>query len=331
MTMKLAHVSALILGVALAGSAAGWYWISLSRKRLAVPTIALIPQTSGVMLWDGGRRGATEAAGRHHYHIYWNAPRSETDVEGQISLIDRVVRGRYQGLVVAPDHALAILVPLRRALAARLPVVVVSEPLPVAPSVALSYVVNDDEKMGELAAEQIAQAIHGRGSIALLGLAPFRKGIDVRARAAELYLATHFPEISVVMRAPGAFDAAEAQEAVSAILEAHAAVDGILSLTAVSTRAAHLTVPSRSRQHQVKLVGCEQDYDLIGYLQDGEIEAIVAENTYRMGYEAIDRISSYWAGKPASETLTIAPFVLTKRNLGSPEAGIFTGMPFPRK
>ncbi len=282
-------------------------------------------------MWDGGRRGATEAAGRHNYHIYWNAPRSENDVEGQISLIDRVVRRKYQALVVAPNHALAILVPLRRALAAHLPVVVVSEPLPIVPSDSISYIVNDDERMGELAAEQIAQAVHGRGTIALLGVAPFRKGIALRARSAELYLASHFPEIKVAMRAPGALDAAEAQEAVSAILDSHPEVDGILSLTAVSTRAAHFTVPSRSGQHQVKLVGCEQDYDLIGYLHNGEIEAIVAENTYRMGYEAIDRIASYWAGKAALGTLTIPPFVITKRNLGSDEVAVFTGPSLSRR
>lgn len=324
MSIKLTRLSAWLLGTILVGSAAGSYWISRSRPNQVRTTVALIPQTSGVMLWDGGRRGATEAAAKYNYHVYWNAPRSENDIEGQVSLIDRVVRGHYQALVVAPDHTLAIVAPLRRALAARLPVVVVSEALPLAGKDGLSYILNDDARMGELGGEQIARAIHGQGSVAILGLAPFRKGIALRARSAELYLRNRFPDIHVVARAPGAFDAAEAQEAVSAMLDSHPELDGILSLTAVSTRAAYATLPHRFVQRQVKLVGCEQDYDLLSYLHDGEIEAIVAENTYRMGYEAINRIASYREGKAMESTLTIPPLVITKRNLGSPETDVFT-------
>src|SRR5215475_13843594 len=104
MSMKLAHIAALVFGVAILAFTATSYWISRSGHSQAAPTIALIPQTSGVMLWDGGRRGATEAAGRHNYQIYWNAPRSENDVEGQISLVDRVVRRKCKGLVLAPNH-----------------------------------------------------------------------------------------------------------------------------------------------------------------------------------------------------------------------------------
>jgi len=99
------------------------------------------------MRWEVKRLATTTAAKELNSHLYWTAPSSEGDTAGQIPLIDKVVQGGYQRLVVAPNHALALSVPLRRALAAGIPVVVVSTPLALAASNRLNCVVNDDEKM----------------------------------------------------------------------------------------------------------------------------------------------------------------------------------------
>ncbi len=153
------------------------------------------------MLWEVEHFGATTAAEQRKVHLYWNAPTSETDTAGQVSLIDRVALGKYQGLVLAPNHALAIRAPLRRALEAGLPVVIVSAPLDLPPSSKLGYIVNDDdEKMGELAAAEVARLIHGKGSIALVGLARYAPGVTCRVRSAERFLASRFPDIRVVSR-----------------------------------------------------------------------------------------------------------------------------------
>ena len=82
---------------------------------------------------------------------------------------------------------------------------------------------------------------------------------------------------------------------------------------------------SRSPRATIHLVGCEQDHDLINYLANGEIAAVVAENTYRMGYEAVGLIAEYWAGKPIPAQSVVEPILLTKQNLNSADAGVVTG------
>ena len=112
MTVRVsAWVTCVILFAALGGGA---YLIG-SRRHPAVPTIAFVPQTAGAMLWEVEHLGAKAAAERLKCHLYWNAPTSENDMAGQVMLIDRVIRGNYQGLVLAPNHSRAILAPLRRA------------------------------------------------------------------------------------------------------------------------------------------------------------------------------------------------------------------------
>jgi ABC-type sugar transport system substrate-binding protein len=65
--------------------------------------IAVIPQTEGTGLWEAAHTGAEEAADRSGVSIYWNAPTREDDVEAQITLVDRVSKGDYQGLA-GPTH-----------------------------------------------------------------------------------------------------------------------------------------------------------------------------------------------------------------------------------
>jgi ribose transport system substrate-binding protein len=316
-------VTAALLLTALAGEALRAY----SRRLPSIPVIAFIPQTAGAMLWEVEHFGATVAADKLKCRLYWNTPTSENDMAGQVSLIDRVVRGRYQGLVLAPNQTLGVLAPLHRALAAGLPVVVVSAQLDLLPSRKLGYIVNDDEKMGELAAAEVARLIHGRGSIALVGLARYAPGVTRRVRSAEVFLATRYPDIQVVSRVSGTYDTSRSEDLTNGIVQAHPELKAVLSFTAASTRGVHAALHSRQVHRTISLVGCEQDSDLIGYLGKGEIAAIVAENTYRMGYEAVGLIVDSLAGKPLPARSVVPPLLIAKRNLNYAEALLFTSFP----
>jgi ribose transport system substrate-binding protein len=327
MLAKRARVSIWISGVTLlAALIGGAYWIWSSRPP-AVPTIAFIPKTEGAMLSEVAHFGARTAAESMKYRIYWNTPTAESDVAGQVSLIDRVARGKYKGLILAPNHSFAILTPLRRALAAGLPVVVVSAPLDLPTGDKLGYIINDDEMMGELAAAEISRLINGRGEIALVGLTRAAPGVANRARGAERFLASRFPEIRVVRRAGGAYNIQSAEDQTNESIDLNPGLKAILSLTAASTRGAYAALKSRSLKQPIQLVGCEQDSDLIGYLDAGAIAAIAAEDAYRMGQRAVEYISGAWSGQPIPAMTVVPPLLITKRNLNSPEVSRFTSFP----
>ena len=303
---------------ALAVLGGGAYWIHTQRTP-PVPTIAFIPQTAGVMRWDVGYFGASVAAKEANAHISMSAPTSENDIAGQISLINRVVRGDYQGLIVAPNHPLAILSSLGRALAEGVPVVVVSSPLTIPANGRLGYIENDDEEMGKLAAEEIAKRIEGRGDVAFIGLSWYAPGVTQRARGADRYLANRFPEIRVVSRVASAYNPARAEELANETMDAQPRLKAILSLTSVSTRGVNVALRRRHRVPRIQLVGCEQDSDLLVSVRSGEIAAVVAEDTYRMGHEAVEHVSAFRRGAPIPKRSLVSPIVITPQNLDSHE------------
>jgi ribose transport system substrate-binding protein len=298
-----------------------------ARQAPAVPAIAFIPQTAGAMLWEVEYAGATEAAEKRKYRLFWNAPTSESDMAGQVSLIDKAARGQYQGLILAPNHTLGIRAPLHRALEAGLPVVIVGSQLDIPAGDRLAYIVNDDEKMGELAAAEVAKQIHGKGTILLVGLARFTPGVPRRLRGAERYLASQFPEIHIVSRVGGANSVPRAEALTHGVLDSHPGLSAVLSFTSVATRGVHAALKSRSLQGTVRLVGCEQDSDLMSYVRSGDIAAIVAENTYRMGDEAVGLIADSLAGRPLRAQSVIPPLLITKQNFDSAEAKLVTSLP----
>lgn len=302
------------------------WWIQ-AHQIPAVPTIAFIPQAGGEMLSEIGHFGATTAAEGLKCRLYWNAPTSETDVPGQVSLVDRIARGKYQGLVLAPNHPFAILAPLQRVLALGVPVVVISAPLDIPSNSKFGYVVNDDERMGELAATEVARLIHGRGAIVLVGVARYVPGVMLRARGAERVLANQFPGIRVVSRLGAASNADRAEELSTSVLASHPSLNAFLSLTAISTRGVHAALKNRSSLHAIHLVGCEQDSDLVGYVESGEIAAVMAENVYRMGYEAVGLIAASWGGKPIPSRTVVPPLMITKQNFNSAETRLFVNFP----
>jgi len=131
----------------------------------------------------------------------------------------------------------------------------------------------------------------------------------------------------VVHRGTSAYNTPRSETATNEVLDAYPGLSAVLSFTAPSTRGVYSVLKNRSRQRTVTLVGCEQDSDLMAYINTGEIAAIAAENTYRMGYEAVGLISGVWAGKPLPARSVVPPFLLTKQNLNSAEARGFTSFP----
>jgi len=281
------------------------------------PTIAVIPRTTALILWEAEHAGAESSAKRAGFNIYWNAPTSEDDVDRQIGLIKQAIDRGAEGLVLAPDQALALMVPVRDVVARGIPTVVISSPLAIPPGGKLSYILNDEDETGRLAAERIGSILHGAGSVAILGIDPDVTGIIHRARAFEADLTASFPRIKIVDERTGGFNITEAQEITDDVLTRNPKIDAILALNSSATRGAFIALENTHRLGRIKLVACEQE--LIPPLVTGEIDSIIVENTYEMGYRAIQLIAAQRRGEKVPAEIKLNPKLVTRENLNTPE------------
>ena len=304
--------------------AAGLLLAVLPGCRLDQKTVAVIPRTTGISLWEPEHAGAEDAARSRGFKIYWNAPTREDDVQGQIALVERIIEKGYAGLVLAPDQTLALMTPVRRALAKNIPVVIVGSPLPLEPGGKLTYILSDDAAAGRMAAERMGTILNGKGSVAILGIDPDIAGVLERVRAFEKSLAEEYPGIEVEEKRPGLFSVPYEQQSAKEVLEAHPHLSAILAVTTDATRGAYSALVEAHRAGRVKLVGCDQD--LLMPVMSGEIDSVVAEDTYAMGYQAMEVLADERAGKPVPKLIRCAPRLVTKDNLGAPEIRRILGL-----
>ena len=286
-------------------------------------TIAVIPRTSGTLLWEPAHRGAQDAAKTFGGHIYWNSPTREDDIAGQIALIEHVVAEGDQGLVLAPNQSLALITPVQRALAHGLPIVIIGSPMPIPAGGGLSYILNDEEAGARIAAQRLALLLHGRGSIAILGINPDVAGIMKRAHSFERYLAENYPAIHIVERHTGSFNIPHEQEIAEETLAAHPDLDAIVALMWSSARGAMSTIDNNPGKFKARVIAFDAE-DL--QFNSPSLDSAVIQDTRKMGNLAVQLIHDRLSGKPAPSLITLQPVLVTRTNANSAEVRHMTTM-----
>lgn len=281
-------------------------------------TIAVIPQTEGTTLWDSAHTGAEAAADAAGVFVYWDAPMREDDVEAQIALVDRVVDAHFQGLILAPDQALSLITPVRRAMARGIPTVIIGSPLLIPAGGNLSYILNDDEEGARLAAERVARLLNGRGTVALLGINPDVRGIMVRARAFEQALARDYPGIRIVEKRMGSFNVPHEQQVAEDTLRANPNLDVIVALMSTSIDGALFALNTTAENHPVRVIGFD-DGGLPPFAQNKSLDCVIQEDTRAMGQHAIEHIHAHLQGKFVPPIIRIHPKLITRENIQTPE------------
>jgi ribose transport system substrate-binding protein len=307
-----------------------WVWFPcfialycLGCHSTAPVTIAVIPRTSGTGLWEPEHGGAEVAAVHANAHIYWNAPTREDDVEGQIAIVNQVISKGYQGLVLAPDQALALIAPVRRALARGIPTVIVGSPLPLPAGENLSYILSDEATAGRIAAQRVAELLHGRGSVAVLGVNPDIAAIMIRTRSLELFLAQEYPNINVIKKM-GSFDFLHEQQMADETLKANPEVKVIVGMMWASARAAISAVEQTPGFGETKVIAF--DPDGVPPFDIGFVDSVIKQDTRTMGQLAVDLIDGERHGRAMPALITLQPLLITRENMDSPEIRRLTSM-----
>lgn len=282
------------------------------------PVIAVIPETTAQELWESEHAGAEQAAHRLGFHVYWNAPSREDDLSRQIQIVNNMVARHVAGLILSPDHSVALISSVRRALAEGIPTVVVGSPLGIDPGGKLSYIVNDDQAMGELVAKRLAPKLRAGDTVAILGVNPAMLSLVARATAIQSSLQAAVPGLQIVERHITSFGFDEAEQTTEDVIRHTAHLRAIVALDIIQTRASHFALRENPAEKPVILLGCDQDLDLVRLVRTGAIDAIVAQDTFTMGFDAVEAIARQRNGESVPARRAIAPVLVTRENVDQP-------------
>jgi ribose transport system substrate-binding protein len=278
--------------------------------------VAVIPRTCGTALWEPEHAGAALVSRSLGLNLYWNAPMRDDDTQAQISLIEKSVERGMAGIIVSPIQTLPLRTPIRRVLARGVPVVVIDTKLGIPSGPKLSYVLNDEQAGGQIAARRIGTILGGKGNIAVVGIQPELNSNTVRERSFESTLSREFPDIHIVVRRLGLSSVPQEQHSAEELLTGRQSLDAIVALTLAATRGTYYALAEFGKARVIKVVGFDQD--LIPPIRDGGIDSVVVQNTFELGRVAMEIMNRELHGAGSAE-INVPPVLMTRENVDSAE------------
>lgn len=290
---------------------------SATKARLK---IAVIPKGTTHEFWKSVHAGAVKASRELDVDIVWKGPLKEDDLKAQIDVVNTFVAQGVSGIVLAPLNENALRAPVRAAKAAKIPVVVFDSDL--SGDDHASFVATDNVAAGKLAGAAMAKLTGGRGNLMVLryqeGSASTQnreKGfLDAVAGAAELKVVSE-------NQYGGATTESALQKSESLLLAQKAqagGVQGVFAPNESTTFGMLLALRKTNVVKKVKFIGFDASEKLVGALREGDIDALVVQNPFNMGYLAVKTMVDVARGKPVERRIDTGAQLVTKDNLDEP-------------
>jgi len=279
--------------------------------------VAVIPKGTTHVFWKSVEAGARDAGKELGVEISWKGPLKENDRAQQISIIEQFISEGVSGIVLAPLDDTALQRPVQAAGQKNIPVVIIDSALRGNDFV--SFVATDNRQGGRLAGEQIAKLLNGQGKVAMLR---YQEGSASTIEREEgfLEIMKKNPGLQVLVdnRYAGA-TAGEAQSTALNMLDTLRGADAVFASNESTAFGMLLALRQSGLAGKVKFVGFDTSPPLIEGLKKGEIQALIAQNPRKMGYEGVKTLVSKLKGETVPPRVDTGVAVITTENLESPE------------
>lgn len=277
----------------------------------------MVPKANSHAFWVSVHAGAAAAGQQFDVDVLWNGPALETDYDRQMQIVDSMLAQHPDGLAVAAAERHALNRSLERAAELGIPVTVFDSA--VDSTQYMTFVATDNYKAGQTSGRELARLVGGRGPVAMLMNAPGSASTVDRERGFEDVLRAEFPDIRVVARQFSMSDRAKGRAAAENILTAHPDLAGIFASSELSSAGASLALKSRSLAGKVRLVAFDATDDLIADLKAGAIDALVVQDPFQMGFQAVKTLVDKLRGGAPPKQIDLPARVIRKTDLDLPE------------
>jgi ribose transport system substrate-binding protein len=288
-------------------------------KDKATFTIAVIPKGTTHVFWKTVQAGAEKAAAEAGAVMIWKGPLKENDRAQQISIVEQFVGDKVNAIVLAPLDDSALVKPVQEAASAKIPVVIIDSALKceVGKDFA-SFVATDNRKGGELAGEQLVKLLNGKGKVVLLR---YQLGSASTTEREEGFLSVIHKNPGITMLVDNQYGGATASESQTAsmnLLDQLKQADGVFCPNESSTVGMLLALKQSSLVGKLKFVGFDATPQLVDGLKAGEIDALVAQDPFKMGYEGVKTAIAAAKGQTVAPRIDTGVRVLLKADLEDP-------------
>jgi ribose transport system substrate-binding protein len=300
--------------------AAAMFGLAPAPARAQQPTIPIIVKDTTSFYWQIVLAGARKAGQDLHVNVPELGAQSESDINGQISILENAVASKPAAIVISPTQFAALGRPIDDA-AKSVKIIGIDS---AADSKAFSsFLTTDNVQGGRAAADALAQGIASKnggkveGEVALITSLPGVGSLDQRAQGFKQQLAAKYPGLKLVADKVADGQATTALNIMTDLITANPGLKGVFASNLIMAQGAGQAIAENKLQNKIALVGFDNDDKLVKFLSDGVIYALIVQDPYRMGYDGIKTALAASKGQAVPAFVDTGVNTITKANMNT--------------
>jgi ribose transport system substrate-binding protein len=291
------------------------------HARAADKEIAVIVKTANSDFWQNVKKGANDGvAGVKGYTATFQGGASDTDLAGQVALVENAVNRNVAGIVLAPSDPEALVPALKKAWEAKIPVILIdSAAADSGKNYYQSFLATDNKLAGELCAKALIARIGTEGKIAVMSYTAGSGSEIGRVGGFKDYIAKH-SHLTIVGTFYSNSQMGTALNQTTDVLAANPDLKGLFGANEPTAIGMGRALVQAGKAGKVVAIGFDGNADLQAFVKDGTIEAIAVQSAYQMGSLGVKTAVEVAQGKKVPKFRDTGVVMVNKGNIDSPEA-----------
>ncbi|PSM17625.1 substrate-binding domain-containing protein [Nitratireductor sp. StC3] len=282
-------------------------------------TIPVIVKNTSTYYWRVLLAGARKAGNELGIEIAELGPQTDSDINGQISVLENAVANNPLAVVIAASQYEALGKPIDEAATKT---IVVGVDSGANSDAYASFVTTNNVEGGRAAGEALAAAIakaHGdaEGDVMLITSVPGAESLDQRAEGFKAVLADKYPDIRIVADKVADGQIVTGLNIANDVILANPKLRGIFASSEKMAVAVSQAVAENNLQDQIKIVAFDSNEQLVQHLADGIVAALIIQDPMRMGYDGVKIAYAASKGEKVPEMVDTGVNVITQENMDS--------------
>jgi ribose transport system substrate-binding protein len=279
--------------------------------------IAFLAGQVGIPFYTTVQCGAEKAAKEFNVDLSWTGP-PDWDISLQQPFIDAALQTHPDGIVLSPTDGKALITQVKALEDAGTPVVTIDAPLDE--PVDSQNIQSNHYQGGIAAANAMVQIVGDSGTFLVVGMRPGLPDIDARVKG---FIDTFKKEHPAAKLLPVAYpetSSTKAAQQVASAIQANPDLRGVYVTHSAAAAGASAAILEAGKQREIKLVSFDADPEQIRDLKQGIYDALIVQEPYAMGYNAVKSAAELARKQTTKATIkhdAFLPFVVvTRSNVG---------------
>ncbi|MGL3607522.1 ABC transporter substrate-binding protein [Rhizobium sp. G187] len=284
-------------------------------------TIPIIVKDTTSFYWQIVLAGARAAGKDLGVSVPELGAQSESDINGQISILENAVAGKPAAVVISPTEFKALGKPIDEA-AKSVPIIGIDSS---ADSKAFtSFLTTDNVQGGRIAADGLAAAIKEatgkeEGEIAIITSLPGVGSLDQRHEGFMEQIKAKYPGLTVVADKYADGQATTGLNMMTDLITANPNLVGVFASNLIMAQGVGQAIAENKLGDKIKVIGFDSDEKTVGFLKEGVLAGLVVQDPYRMGYDGVKTALAVSKGEKVETFVDTGANLVTKANMAEPK------------